>query len=102
MKLYFYCVITILFAMSCSSTKDKETNMLSSGIDFNRVDTTVSPQDDFYRHVNGKWLKEFELPADKSRYSTFTILREKAQEDVKIIIEEAAEKNLLRGQIIRR
>lgn len=97
MKLYFYCVITILFAMSCSSTKDKETNMLSSGIDFNRVDTTVSPQDDFYRHVNGKWLKEFELPADKSRYSTFTILREKAQEDVKIIIEEAAEKKSSKG-----
>jgi putative endopeptidase len=97
MKLYFYCVITVLFAISCSSTKDKEANMLSSGIDFNRVDTTVRPQDDFYRHVNGKWLKEFELPADKSRYATFTILREKAQEDVKIIIEEAAEKESSKG-----
>ena len=40
--------------------KDKE--MLSSGIDFDRVDTTVRPQDDFYRHVNGKWRKEFERP----------------------------------------
>ena len=68
--------------------------MLSSGIDFNRVDTTVRPQDDFYRHVNGKWLKEFKLPDDKSRYATFTILREKAREDVKNIIEEAAEKGV--------
>ena len=89
MKLHVYYIISILLIISCSSMKDKE--MLSSGIDFNRVDTTVRPQDDFYRHVNGKWLKEFKLPDDKSRYATFTILREKAREDVKKIIEEAAE-----------
>ena len=67
--------------------------MLRSGIDFSRVDSTVRPQDDFYRHVNGTWLKEFELPKDKSRYATFTVLREKAREDVKKIIEEASKTN---------
>ena len=60
--------------------------MRKSGIDFSRVDSTIRPQDDFYRHVNGTWLKEFELPKDKSRYATFTVLREKAREDVKNII----------------
>ena len=64
-----------------------------SGIDFSRVDSTIRPQDDFYRYVNGTWLKEFELPKDKSRYATFTVLREKAREDVKNIIEEASKKN---------
>ena len=88
MILHLYYTIFILLIISCSSMKDKE--MLSSGIDFDRVDTTVRPQDDFYRHVNGKWLKEFDLPEDKSRYGTFTILRENAREDVRKIIEEAA------------
>ncbi|MCS5651931.1 MAG: M13 family metallopeptidase, partial [Candidatus Marinimicrobia bacterium] len=95
MKLHVYYIISILLIISCSSMKDKE--MLSSGIDFNRVDTTVRPQDDFYRHVNGKWLKEFKLPDDKSRYATFTILREKAREDVKLIIEEASKKKSSKG-----
>jgi len=95
MKLHLYYLISILLIISCSSMKDKE--MLSSGIDFNRVDTTVRPQDDFYRHVNGKWLKEFKLPDDKSRYATFTILREKAREDVKKIIEEAGETKSSKG-----
>ncbi len=95
MRLHFYYIISILLIISCSSMKDKE--MLSSGIDFDRVDTTVRPQDDFYRHVNGKWLKEFDLPEDKSRYGTFTILRENAREDVRKIIEEAADKNSSKG-----
>ena len=80
---------------SCIKTEEKI--MLRSGIDFSRVDSTVRPQDDFYRHVNGTWLKEFELPKDKSRYATFTVLREKAREDVKKIIEEASKTNSLSG-----
>ena len=71
--------------------------MLTSGIDFSRVDSTIRPQDDFYKHVNGKWLKEFKLPEDKSRYATFTILREKSREDVKKIIEKASESNSRKG-----
>ena len=71
--------------------------MLTSGIDFSRIDSTIRPQDDFYRYVNGTWLKEFELPKDKSRYATFTVLREKAREDVKRIIEEASKTNSPKG-----
>ena len=78
----------IMLFSSCIKTEEKI--MLRSGIDFSRVDSTVRPQEDFYRHVNGTWLKEFELPKDKSRYATFTVLREKAREDVKKIIEEAS------------
>ena len=95
MKLHFYYTIAIFLVISCSSMEDKK--MLSSGIDFDRVDSTIRPQDDFYRHVNGKWLKEFDLPEDKSRYGTFTVLREKAREDVKKIIEDAAKKNAPKG-----
>ena len=91
MKLCNYFIIFIFFIISCSTSKDKEI-MLTSGIDFNRVDTNVRPQDDLYRHVNGKWLKETKLPDDKARYATFTILREKSREDVRNIIEDAAKK----------
>jgi endothelin-converting enzyme/putative endopeptidase len=64
--------------------------VLVSGIDTSRMDPSVRPQDDLFRHVSGKWLNEFEIPADKSNYGSFTRLADKAREDVKEIIEQAS------------
>ena len=90
--------VIVLLINACTKIDTKRNQMeYISGIDFNRIDNTIRPQDDFYRYVNGKWLKEFELPADKSRYGTFTKLREKAREDVKQIIEEASNKESVKG-----
>ena len=36
-----------------------------SGIDLSGMDTSVRPQDDFYRYANGKWLETTEIPADE-------------------------------------
>jgi putative endopeptidase len=41
---------------------------LVSGIDLQNTDDSVRPQDDFYQHVNGKWLAATEIPADKGSY----------------------------------
>ncbi len=70
---------------------------LVSGIDKSNFDTSVRPQDDLFRHVNGTWLKTFEIPADKSNYGSFTKLAEKAKEDVKAIIENASKQNAEKG-----
>ena len=43
-----------------------QAGMDKAGIETSFRDTTVRPQDDFYRHVNGKWLKTAEIPADRS------------------------------------
>ena len=32
---------------------------LISGIDVSNIDSSVRPQDDLFRHINGKWLQEF-------------------------------------------
>jgi putative endopeptidase len=64
--------------------------VLVSGIDISRMDSSVRPQDDLFQHVSGKWLNEFEIPADKSNYGSFTRLADKAREDVKEIIEQAS------------
>ena len=54
------------------------------------LDPSVRPQDDLFRHVNGRWLATAEIPADKSAYGSFMVLREQAEEHVRTIIEEAA------------
>lgn len=61
------------------------------GLDLYSRDTTVHPGDDFFRHVNGTWYDEFEMPADRTRYGSFTLLREKSEQRVKFIIDDLAE-----------
>ena len=60
---------------------------LSTGIDTQYIDETVRAQDDFYRHVNGKWLASVEIPADKGRYGAFDKLTDDAQDQLRGIVE---------------
>ena len=61
----------------------------SSGITLDELDPAVRPQDDLFRHVNGKWIERTEIPADKARYGSFIVLHEEAEQAVREIIEEA-------------
>jgi len=63
---------------------------LRSGLLLDNFDRSVRPQDDLYRFVNGTWLKNTEIPADKSEYGAFTILQDRAEKNLKAIAEEAA------------
>ena len=63
-----------------------KTAMLS-GIDLQYVDKSVRPQDDLYRHLNGKWLDSFQIPADKGSYGSFTYLYDITQEQLRGIVE---------------
>ncbi len=61
------------------------------GLDLYSMDTSVAPGEDFFRHVNGTWYDEFEMPADRTRYGAFSLLREKSEQRVKFIIDDLAE-----------
>ncbi|WP_017932074.1 M13 family metallopeptidase [Robiginitomaculum antarcticum] len=63
----------------------------SFGIALENIDETVKPGDDFFRYVNGKWLDNTEIPADRSSYGSFHILADQAELRVRDIIESAAE-----------
>ncbi len=63
---------------------------LASGIDQANFDKAVRPQDDLFRAVNGAWLAKTEIPADRSEYGVFAILAEKAETDLREIIQNCA------------
>ena len=60
-----------------------------SGVDTTNFDHAVRPQDDFYRHVNGEWLKRNVIPADRASYNSFSELAVAAEENLLAIIEDA-------------
>ncbi len=68
-----------------------ENHPLSSGIDQDALDPSVRPQDDFFAAINGRWLTEFEIPADKAQYASFTALHDAAEVQLHDIIGELIE-----------
>jgi predicted metalloendopeptidase len=60
------------------------------GLDLTAGNTTVKPGDDFFSYASGAWYKGFEIPPDRSSFSTFNELDELSKKRVREIIEEAA------------
>jgi putative endopeptidase len=62
----------------------------ASGIAVEYIDPAVRVQDDFFKHLNGKWLTSTEIPADKSSWGTFVKLDDDLRPQLRAIIEDAA------------
>lgn len=80
----------------------QEAKLGSFGIATENIDESVKPGDDFYRYVNGIWLKNTEIPADRSNYGSFSILADEAELRVRTIIEDAAKSDSKAGSAERR
>ncbi|KAA0102294.1 peptidase M13 [Mycolicibacterium sp. P1-18] len=61
-----------------------------SGIDLSFVDGDTRPQDDLFGHVNGRWLTDYDIPADRATDGAFRLLADRAEEQVRDLIVEAA------------
>jgi len=70
----------------------------TSGIDVTAIDRDVRPQDDFFRYTQGKWLKDVDIPSDRSSWSAFSIAQERVEGQISAIIaDSAAQKNAKAG-----
>ena len=84
------CTLTVA---ACTQEMDQSADAgkaLALGIETANFDTSVRPQDDFYRYANGTWLENTQIPEDKSNYGSFTALSDGAEENLRVLIEEAA------------
>jgi putative endopeptidase len=71
--------------VSCSPDDSTPTRL--NGPDLSGVDDTVRPQDDLYRHINGIWLKTYQLPPDRAGYSNFDEVGDRVQQQLRELIE---------------
>lgn len=62
----------------------------SFGFDVAGMDRGVAPGDDFFQYADGNWVKNTEIPPDRSSYNSFTVLTERALKDTRAILDEAA------------
>jgi putative endopeptidase len=89
--IYFLSFVALI--ASCSNPKDQEVTFEEKhhGLDLANMDTTVRPQDDFNRFVNGLWLDNVDMPSDQGRWSAFNELIEANNDIVLAVLNTAAD-----------
>lgn len=98
MKAHVLSALALMFASTSPSFAEgvatpktaAVASTLQSGVLQQNVDKSVRPQDDFYRHINGNWLKTAKIPDDKSNAGAFIDLREATIPQLRSIIEGLA------------
>jgi putative endopeptidase len=70
----------------------------SWGVDLEGMDQSVKPGEDFFRYVNGKWAASTQIPADKTSFGAFVMLRDLSEARVRTILDRwVADKSLKPG-----
>ena len=72
-----------------TANAQKEAPKKTPGINVPFMDKSIKPSDDFFKFVNGTWLKNTEIPADKTRWGSFDELRQNTDKDALAILKEA-------------
>lgn len=85
----FVLAVSALGLVSCEKEKEEKV----AGIVVENMDTTVRPNDDFFRYVNGNWIDKTEIPDDQTSWGGFNQLRKATDADVLTILNDAIEAN---------
>ncbi|WP_308163059.1 M13 family metallopeptidase [Nocardia alni] len=82
--LYTLAAIPAVAALvSCTDSDPKA----PTGPDLSGVDPAIRPQDDLFRHVNGTWLREYQLPPDKTSFGTFAEVSDRVEGQLKDVVD---------------
>lgn len=80
-----------LFAVSALYAGPGKNNPATSPyINKANMDLSVKPGDNFYLFVNGNWIKNNPVPASKTRWGSFDVLREESSQRLRTLLGESA------------
>ena len=82
--------ILIVGAMAAAAAIGTAAKTGEFGLDLAAMDRSVAPGDDFFRYVNGTWLKTTRIPEDVARFAEFGRLADVNAERNHSILEKAA------------
>ena len=84
------CLAAVALAALALTAVPLRAQTLTSGIDTSNFDRSVRPQDDFFRYVNGGWLKKTEIPGDATGVGAFQELSDRSRDGLHTLFEDAA------------
>jgi predicted metalloendopeptidase len=78
-------------ADAASAAPNAAASNARSGVDVGALDAAVRPQDDFFRYSQGKWLKDVDIPNDRSSWGAFNVAADNVEQQIRTLIEQAAQ-----------
>lgn len=98
MKHVLVGLMILMGLAGCNSKKEGvEIETIHHGLNLAFMDTTVSPKDDFYSYVNGRWMDSVEIPADRGRWGSFDELRIMTSQNTLDVLEGAMKEGRFDG-----
>ncbi|HEY2727938.1 MAG TPA: M13 family metallopeptidase N-terminal domain-containing protein, partial [Parafilimonas sp.] len=94
------CGITFLFLLIINFTNAQQSKSFKF-IDPANMDLSVKPGDNFYLYANGNWIKNNPVPASKTRWGSFDVLRQTSLDRLKLLVEDAS-KNTSKNSLYQR
>ena len=85
-----------------AAAADSKPQLGDWGVDVQGMDLSVKPGEDFYKFVNGQWDAKTEIPADRSSWGGFAVLRDLSDQRTRAIIEESAKQNAPAGTVAQK
>jgi putative endopeptidase len=92
-------ILVTFVALSTLARSHEGAQIGRFGLDLRAMDLSIRPGEDFYRYVNGNWLKTANIPADQASWNTFAELTEKSQKEIQGLIEMAVKSHPPMGSI---
>jgi len=78
----FPAFVAVTMAAASAPPLVAQTAHPSPGIDVAGMDRSVKPGDSFFNYANGTWLKQTDIPADRSSYGASAIVIEREGEKI--------------------
>lgn len=85
--------LALALVVPAAHAADGRPDLGSFGIELGNRDTSVRPGDDFNRFANGSWYDNFELRDYQTRFGSFNELSDRAELQVRTIIEELQQRD---------
>jgi putative endopeptidase len=97
-----FVVVGAVAVAAAASPAEAQTSGQALGIDTTNFDRSIRPQDDFYRFVNGGWVRRTDIPQDAASWGAFNELHERSRAALHTIVEQAQHSNAAPGSELRK
>ncbi|RLD48607.1 MAG: M13 family peptidase [Bacteroidetes bacterium] len=95
----FFAMIAIVLLLAYAF-ENKQEKTMTKALDPANMDLNIKPGDDFFRFVNGNWIKNNPVPPEYSSYGAFTVLYEENEKMLQTLVKEvSADKEAAEGSI---